>query len=91
MNAQQVVKAMIEFEFKGGIEPDAQREIRDARIRLQAACNAPEPDNSVRPHGARDIQPSRSERIEGAMERAQEVVKGWGHKLPAGRLKGDIR
>ena len=60
MNAQQVVNAMIEIEFKEGIEPDAQREIRDARMRLQAACNAPEPDNSVRPHGARDIQPSKS-------------------------------
>jgi hypothetical protein len=36
MNAQQVVNAMIEIGFKEGIEPDAQREIRDAR--MPAGC-----------------------------------------------------
>jgi hypothetical protein len=33
MNAQQVVNAMIEIDNKEGIEPDAQREIRDARAK----------------------------------------------------------
>jgi hypothetical protein len=81
LNAQQEINAMINIEFESGIRPDAQREIRDARIRLQAACSAPEPDNSVRPHGARDIQPSKSERIKSAMEDAEAVVKGWGYKM----------
>jgi hypothetical protein len=50
-------------------------------MNLQAACTGPEPDNSIRPRGTGDIQPSKSERVKVAMERAHHVVKGWGYKL----------